>query len=96
MNKSLALLLLSGAIFAACTDDTSSIGMDVMPDGDQITTSSAVYQFTTTTVRADSVLANTSKSHLGSIIDPEMHVRTTCNFLAQFHVPDNFTIPSKD
>lgn len=96
MNKTLALLVLSGAVFAACTDDTSSIGMDVMPNGDQITTSSATYQLTSTTVKMDSVLANTSKSHIGSIIDPEMHVRTTCNFLAQFHVPDNFTLPSKD
>ena len=95
MNR-LALLLLCGATFAACSDDTSTIGVDVMPDGDRITSSSEIYKFPTTTVKVDSVLANTSKSQLGSIIDPEMRVRTTCDFLAQFHVPDNFVLPKKD
>lgn len=95
MNKP-AIFLLAGALFAACSDDTAKIGVDVMPDGDKITTSAQHFNLSTRTVQVDSVLANTSKSQLGSIIDPEMRVRTTCDFLAQFHVPDNFILPKKE
>lgn len=97
MNKSAAIIALTlTALATACTDDTSSVGTDVMPSGDQITTTSQTYQISTTTVQVDSVLANTSNSQIGSIIDPEMRVRTTCDFLAQFHVPDNFALPKSD
>ena len=95
MNKP-AIFLLAGALFAACSDDTAKIGVDVMPDGDKITTSAQHFNLSTRTVQVDSVLANTSKSQLGSIIDTEMRVRTTCDFLAQFHVPDNFILPKKE
>lgn len=95
MNKLATSLLFSIAMLAACSDDTASIGTDVMPKSDNITALSATYQITSSTVKVDSVLANTSQSQLGSIIDPEMRVRTTCDFLAQFHMPDNFALPKQ-
>lgn len=94
MNR-IFLLLLSGLALTACNDDTANVGVDVMPDGDRITPTAQQFQLTTRTVMVDSVLANTSRSQLGCIIDPEMRVKTTSDFLAQFHVPDNFTLPKK-
>lgn len=96
MKKTIFALLLAGVAFSACDDDTSTLGIDIMPEGDNIDASSEIYYINTTTVQVDSVLANTSECLLGSIVDPELRVQTTCNFLAQFHVPDNFLLPDQD
>lgn len=96
MKNFAPLLALAGAILTACTDDTSKIGVGIMPKSDSISTSAKTFNLYTTTVQVDSVLANTSHSQIGSIIDPEMRVRTTCDFLAQFHMPDNFVLPKRD
>ena len=37
MNKMLWPLLTATLVFAACDDNTQMIGMDMMPDGDNIT-----------------------------------------------------------
>lgn len=97
MNKITLSLLIGGAlVFGACDDDTAFVGMDIMPEGDNVTAHSKVYNLQTTTVKMDSVLANTSTCYLGSIVDPEMRVRTTSDFLAQFHLPQNFKLPDAD
>ena len=73
----------------ACDDDTALVGTDIMPDGDKMTAMAKIFPMSTTTWQTDSVLANTGECYLGCIVDPEMHVRTTCDFLAQFHLPQN-------
>lgn len=81
---------------AACDDSTQMIGMDMMPDGDNITAQGKIYNVTTRTVQVDSVLANTGSCYLGSLIDPELRIRTTSDFLAQFHLPEQFNMPLTD
>lgn len=81
---------------AACDDSTQMIGMDMMPDGDNITAQGKTYNVTTRTLQVDSVLANTGACYLGSLIDPELRIRTTSDFLAQFHLPEHFNMPSTD
>lgn len=85
---SLALILL-----ASCDDTTGIIGTDVMPSIDNIDTDTASFAVTSRTVRIDSVLANTSTCYMGSIIDPETQSKTTCGFLAQFHLLEDFGLP---
>lgn len=94
MNK-LFLTILSAILMlaAACDDDTSSVGVDVMPSGDEISSSAKVFDVSSRTIQVDSVYANTSTCYLGSVVDPEMRVKTTCDFLAQFHVPSDFLLP---
>lgn len=97
LSKTFTLPLLLGAfILGSCDDDTSFIGTDIMPDEDNVTAQSKVFNLNSTTVKVDSVLANTSTCYLGSIVDPEMRVKTTSDFLAQFHVPQNFKLPEAD
>lgn len=89
-------LLLTGTLaLTACDDDTSMIGYDIMPGQDKVEAISSVYHVNTATVQADSVLANTSTCYLGSIVDPELRIKTTSNFLAQFHLPQNFELPAE-
>ena len=93
MNKFFITLLLGASTIVACDDDTSIVGIDVMPESDNITPHSEIFPLITSTVQIDAVLANTKTCYLGSVVDPEMHVKTTSDFLAQFHLPDNFRFP---
>jgi len=93
MKKLFGALLVGAFALCACDDDTANIGIDVMPSRDNVTASVQTYNLPTRTVAVDSVLANTATCYLGSVIDPELRVRTTSDFLAQFHVPDNFALP---
>lgn len=97
MNKHLLLslfaLLLSS--LTACTDDTGTLGGDIMPETDFVTPYSEVFPVTSRALTVDSVLANTSTCYLGSIIDPETRAKTTCDFLAQFNIFENFALPDR-
>lgn len=88
--------LFVGTVLMACDDDTSLIGSDIMPGGDYITTQDTVFRLTSQSILVDSVLANTANSYLGCIVDPETHTKTTCSFLAQYHMMENFQFPDRD
>lgn len=82
------------ALFAACTTDTGSLGMDMMPDEDGIALTTANYPVTLESVAVDSVPAKTNACYLGSFTDPETGLNTTVDFLAQLKCPDDFDFPS--
>ena len=97
MKSFLKIFSLLSVAFActACDDNTAMIGMEIMPDG---TTEAEpkTFPIETKTVVVDAVLANTSTCYLGCVVDPELQVRTTSDFLAQFHIPENFSLPKKE
>ena len=93
MRKFLPLILL---LLAACDDSTGTIGGDIMPAEDHVTTEYKQFVATSKSVKANAVIANTNDCYLGSLIDPETRSRTTCDFLAQFHVMEDFKFPSKE
>ncbi len=87
-----ALSLLS----VACDNDTLGVGADIMPEGDGVTNKMASFVVKSHTEKFDSVLANTNVCMLGTIIDSETRAKTTCDFLAQFHVMENYAFPDKE
>lgn len=91
----IALLAISG-FCVSCDDDTASIGSSLMPGGDAMLVSEGAYNVLTRSVRVDSVYANTNACYLGRIVDPETNSVTTCDFLAQFNLLDNFSLPKYD
>lgn len=97
MNKHLLLSLfaLLLASLAACTDDTGTLGGDIMPSNNFVETSAQVFKVNSKALGVDSVLANTSTCYLGSIIDPQTRAKTTCDFLAQFNIFENFALPAR-
>ena len=70
MNKISLALVLSALALSACDDDTSLIGMDIMPEGDQVSAASKSYHIRTATVEAGAVYASTSTCYLEVLIDP--------------------------
>lgn len=80
-------------LFSSCNDETGSIGINAMPNSDQPSTSQAVYQAFSSSLKVDSLIANTSECYLGRVTDPETGATTTCNYLAQFYSLENYELP---
>lgn len=90
------LTLIAANMLIACDDTTGTLGTDLMPEHDVISTSTATYKISTRTQITDSVLANTSTCYLGCVVDPETRAKTTCDFMAQFHVHEKFQMPQRE
>ena len=89
------LLLASTLLGTACSDDATAIGGSVMPDEDHVSTDQYTFKVTTQSRKTGAMLANTNECYLGSVIDPETQAMTTSSFLAQFHMPEGFSLPAK-
>lgn len=95
MKKTALAILLGAFAFAACDDDTSMIGNNVMPDQDGVTAVDTVYNINSQTMQVEKVVANTNACYLGSIIDPETNIQTTSGFWHSFICPTIFDFPRK-
>ncbi len=92
----LTFIAATTTLLTSCDDTTGVIGTDIMPGQDQISSSQEVYSVKTRTIVSDSVLANSNECQLGCVIDPETRSKTTCNFLAQFHILEGTSFPDRN
>ena len=95
MKPILPIFALVISLLAACDDTTGMAGTEVMPSGDKVTTSSAIFSTTTRSVPAGRVLISTAHSYLGCIIDPETSAMTRSSFLAQYRPMDDYNQPQQ-
>lgn len=80
----------------SCDDDTSTLGVDMMPTTDFVTNNYKTYNVKTESYAVgDAVLARTNMSYLGRFTDPETGTTVKSDFLAQFHCDENFAFPDK-
>lgn len=90
-NSFIAALGLCGV---ACDDTTDTIG--IFTDSDNINASTSVYEASTRSIVADSVLSNSNSSYLGRMTDPETHQQINAEFLAQFSTQEDYEFPDYD
>ena len=83
------------ATFTSCDDTTGTFGTSVMPEHDALVTTTKTYKMDSQTQQMDSILGSTSTCYLGSVVDPETRAKTTCNFLAQFHISESYSLPER-
>lgn len=95
-STSLLILALAATAFSACDDDTWDVGTGTIPGNDTVTAQKDLFYVNTASVRVDSVVANTPRCYIGSIVDPETRARTSCDFLAQYAVMNSYRFPSRD
>ncbi len=81
------------ALLASCDDDTASLGIYSLSDG--ITNSTDIFELTTRSVKMDSVVATSTTSYLGYIVDPETGIDLQAEFAAQYYVSEDYTFPDK-
>lgn len=91
MKTKAPLIALLGLCGAACDDTTNDIG--IYTDEDNISASTAIYEASTRSLAADSVLSNSNNSFLGRMTDPETGLQVKAEFLAQFSTLENWEFP---
>ena len=69
MKFKTSFITLIGLCSVACDDTTDTIG--IFTDSDNINASTSVYEASTQSLLADSVLSNSNSSYLGRMTDPE-------------------------
>lgn len=82
-------------VLVSCDDSTGTLGIDMMPVHDVISTNDSIFLIHTRTIKAnpDSIVANSNECYLGRMQDPVTHVSTTCDFMAQMHIVEDFSLP---
>ncbi len=93
MKVSYLGLMFAALAFAACDDNTSTIGQETMPKGDEVEVTVDQYDVTTKSILAESLLAKTSTAYLGKYTDPYSQTAFEADFLAQFNCLENFEFP---
>ena len=94
--KSIISLIFPIALFTACDDNTATLGVDMMPESDFMTSHCDSFDVETASYPVgNSVLARTSMSYFGQFTDPETGTIVKSDFLAQFHCNEYFSFPEK-
>ena len=94
MKFKTSFITLIGLCSVACDDTTDTIG--IFTDSDNINASTSVYEASTQSLLADSVLSNSNSSYLGRMTDPETNMQIKAEFLAQFSTLENYEFPAYD
>ncbi|MBP1531062.1 MAG: DUF4270 domain-containing protein [Bacteroidaceae bacterium] len=97
MKKRFPILLASCLLLmvtSSCDDNTGTLG--IRSDADGISNSMQVFQISSRSLAMDSVLANSTKSFLGQVIDPETGAEIQADFAAQFYTFENYEFPNRD
>lgn len=86
------LMILAGHI-TSCDDNTEGLGESMMPDHDNISINTHIYNATSRSILAgDSILARTSSAYLGKYTDPT-YGTFEADFMTQFHCVEGFEFP---
>ena len=91
--KCVIIYLFTVLFVISCDEDTGNLG--IISEDDGITNSSAVFNVYSRSIAMDSIIANSTTSFLGDIIDPETNSRIQACFAAQFHTFENYAFPDK-
>ncbi len=89
-------LLIAALTFAACDDTTDNIGGSITNDVDNISIYNAVYNVTTQSVVAGSVLSRNNTGLIGKVKDPETGNYITGDYMSQFGVLEGFGVDTLD
>ncbi len=95
MKVNILGILFSALVFAACDDTTSTLGQEVMPEGDRVEIKVDEYDVSTGSILAESLLAKTTTAYLGKYTDPYSQTIFETDFMAQFNCLEDFEFPEK-
>ena len=95
-NFIVACLLVACFGMVSCDDTTNTIGGSLIDNIDKLSVKADTFNVTSRTVLADRVIGRTSTGYLGRMEDPETRTMVTGNFMAQFHVLNDYQLPKAD
>lgn len=83
-------------LFTACDDNTSNLGVDIMPENDFTISTQVNYDVAINSLKVDKILARTTTAYLGKFTDPYTNTEFKSDFLTQFYCPEKFQFPDKE
>ena len=95
-NKLIYILALCAFVMISCDDTTDSIGTSLTNTNDHLKITTDTFLVSSRSILADSVLSRSNTGYLGRIKDPETGATITGNFMAQFHVQEDYNFPTDD
>ncbi len=95
LNNIFAIAIVAIA-FLSCNEDTGVIGSSLTDEADKLALSTGIYQATTKSILADSIYARNYNCYFGRVKDPETGTYVTSEFMAQFNMLENYTLPDKE
>lgn len=84
------------AVLTSCDDTTDTLGSTLTSVQDRIQVTDGVFSIASRSVVVDSVLTSNTRGYLGCVKDPETGIYVRNNFMAQYHVIENYQFPSLD
>ena len=92
-TKSLLAIALSAMAIFSCSTDTDTIGTSLINENDRLVFSTDTFQAHTRSVLVDSVYARNYETYFGQVKDPETNTYVKTEFMAQFNMQENVTLP---
>lgn len=94
--KSIVFVVCVVASFVACDNQTDTLGVSLTNNMDNLEISTDTFTVSTRSIIADSILAKSSSSFLGTIRDPETGEYISANYMTQFHTLEGYGFPELD
>jgi len=95
MKKQIVTMAIAAAAamaISSCDEDTKTLGNSLTNDGDKLSMTTSVYNASSQTILADSVLTSSIVSYLGCVEDPQTKSIVKSGFTTQFNILDNIYI----
>ena len=88
-------IALTAMAMTSCSEDTDTIGSSITNETDKMVYSTGIYQATSKSILADSIYSKTVDFYLGKVKDPETNSYVKSEFMAQFNMLEDFTLPDE-
>ena len=92
-TKSLTAIALTAMAMISCSTDTDTIGSSLINESDQLVFSTEAFEAHTRSVLVDSVYARNYETYFGQVKDPETGTYVKTEFMAQFNMQENLSLP---
>ncbi len=90
-----AIAFTAMALFS-CNEDTGVIGSSLTDEVDVLDLSTGIYHAASRSILSDSIYARNYDCYFGRVKDPETGTYVTSEFMAQFNMMEDMTLPSKE
>lgn len=93
-NRFIHTLALAAFVLTSCDETTDTIGTSLTDIKDHLKITTDTFLVSSRSIVIDSVLSRSSNGYLGRIKDPETGAIIAGNFMAQFHVQEDYEFPA--
>lgn len=96
MKAKLFLLFIVVLFVSSCDETTGLLGTSLSEDVNNLTVENAIFDISSRSKQMERVINKSSIGYLGYVKDPETSSYIKGDFLTQFHITEDYSLPSKE